>query len=151
MKESARGASEVNAKSEDQQMDETIFVAAFFTILLALEWRYRLATVRLVTVVVTLVVMVFTDPSPRRAARRAIVAPPPERVTQLRGSPLSDYGSGVVTMERAIVADEEAFADENLLALGVLIWLACSPALRRSPPSGAAASAPTAENPASRS
>jgi hypothetical protein len=131
-------------------MNETIFVAAFFTILLALEWRYRLAIIRLVTVVVTLLVLVFTEPNPRRAARRAIVAPPAERVTQLRGSPLSDYGSGVVTMERAVVADEEAFADENLLALGVLIWLACSPALRRSPPSaGAASSAPTEEHPAS--
>lgn len=131
-------------------MTEPIFVAAFFSILLALEWRYRLAIIRLVTAVLALLVLVFTEPSPRRAARRAIVAPPTERVTQLRGTPLSDYGSGVVTMERAIVADEEAFADENLLALGVLMWLACSPALRRSRPAdGAAAPAPTEEHSAS--
>lgn len=121
-------------------MTETIVVAALFLVVAAVEWKYQWPFIRLLMVVLALLVLVFTDPSPRRAARRAIVAPSMERVTELRGSRLSDYGSGVVTMERAMVEDAKMFKNENLLALAALIWLACSPAVRRRRPSRVEAS-----------
>ena len=48
----------------------------------------------------------FSEPVPRRDARNVIGLAPSKRVTSLLpGQPLSDYASGVVTMERATVAD----------------------------------------------
>lgn len=95
-----------------------------------------------------LFVIWFTQPLPRRAARLAIVAPPADRVTEIRGDPLTDYGSGVATMERAIIRDAQMFANENLIALGVLMWLACSPALRRNRPSAGQGASTPDEDPA---
>ena len=113
-------------------MEQTLVLAVVFVVLLMLDWRYRLTSLRLATVLIALIVLIFTAPSARRAARHAFVAPPAERVTQLHGSLVSEYESGVLTMERAVVADKQMFSNENLLALAVLVWLACTPSLRRS-------------------
>jgi hypothetical protein len=124
-------------------MIETILLAAFFAIALAAEWRWRKASIRLGTAVLALFVLWFTQPVPHRAARRAVDAPPAERVAELRGERLSEYESGILTMRQAIIEDGRMFRNDRLLALGVLMWLACSPALRRDRPSpGEAVSVP---------
>lgn len=124
-------------------MIETMLLAAFFAIALAAEWRWRKAGIRLATAVLALFVLWFTQPVPHRAARRAIDAPPAERVTELRGERVSEYASGILTMRKAIIEDGRMFQNDRLLVLGVLTWLACSPALRRERPKvGGAASDP---------
>ena len=68
--------------------------------------------------------------------------PPSERITAYPGTvpgsvarSLSEYESGVFTMHRAVVENAAGYARERDLAVGVLVWLACSPAFRstRSP------------------
>lgn len=114
-------------------MTETIVVALVFAILLGLEWRYRHRSVRLGTVILALVVWEFTQPSITVAGRRASAASPEERSTELHGEPLSEYMSGVDTMRRFVVQQYEQDSGIRLLVLGVLVWLACSPAFRREP------------------
>lgn len=124
-------------------MNETMLVALVFAVLLGLEWRYRLRSMRVGVASLALIVLWFAQPLPHRAARRAFSAPPAERVTELRGSPLSEYMSGVLTMEQAVAEDARMDAGARLLCVGVLFWLACSPALRRARPSLAAEPAPS--------
>ena len=113
-------------------MSETIVLVLVFAVLLGFEWRNRLRSLRIAAAVLALAVCLFAQPLPRRAARRAIVAPSAERVTQIAdGPPLSEYASGVVTMEQAIVEDAKMDAYARLLSVGVLFWLACSPVFRR--------------------
>lgn len=115
-----------------EPMNSTMLVAVVFAVLLGIEWRYRLPGVRLGTALLALVVLWFAQPLPHRAARQAMVAPPAERVTELPGvRSLSEYESGVVTMERAVGNDSRMGAKARLLGLGVLFWLACSPVFMR--------------------
>ena len=123
-------------------MTDTIIVVLVFGVLLALEWRYRIKTVRLGTALLAVIVWIFSQPNPTRAARRAIAMSPAERVTVIHGSQLSEYASGVATMEQAAGDDAMGYDKERLLSVGVLLWLACSPVFRRtavsSTPDGAA-------------
>jgi hypothetical protein len=112
-------------------VNATIPVAIIFAVLLVLEWRYRLRSMRLAAVALALLLFLFAQPGYTRAARRALMMPPAERVTQIRGSPLSDYVSGVRTMEQAVGDDSNMGANARMLSVGVLVWLACSPVLRR--------------------
>ena len=114
-------------------MNETVLVALVFAVLLGIEWRYRLRSVRLGTAGLALVVWLFAQPNYIGAARRVSVAPPEERITTLRGDTISEYLSGVTTMLEAIDDVNGAYATIRLLALGVLVWLACTPAFRRAP------------------
>jgi hypothetical protein len=118
-------------------MTETIVVVLVFVVLLALEWRYRLKSVRVATALTALVLWFFTIPNPTRAARRAIAMSPAERITVIHGDTLSEYASGVRTMEQAASDDAMAFDKERLLSVGVLLWLACSPVFRRAAESAA--------------
>jgi hypothetical protein len=114
----------------------TAWLALGFVVLLALEWRYRYRSLRIGVVLLTLVVWYFVQPVPYRAVRRAWGLPPAERVTRFPGGrALSEYESGVFTLHEAIVADAAMGANARRLCLGVLVWLACSPAFRRVPPS----------------
>lgn len=110
---------------------ETVFVALGFAVLLVCDWRYQLRTVRLGAVTLSLVVLFFAEPSYVPVARRVSVAPPEERITQLHGRPISEYLSGVTTMYEAIGEVDAARANLRVIALGALVWLACSPVLRR--------------------
>jgi hypothetical protein len=121
---------------------ETVVLALLFAVLLGVEWRYRLRSARIVAALIAVAALQFFEPSPRQAARRVIGAPPAERVTQWSdGRPLSDYQSGVVTMEEAVYDDAKFHSTLRLLCGGVLLWLACSPAFRR-PPGDAQATGP---------
>jgi len=112
-------------------VSETIIVVLVFAVLLGLEWRFRLRSVRLGTALLAVLVWVYAQPNPTRAARRALDTPPAERVTEIRGNRLSEYAIGVRTMERAAGEDAMMFDTERLLSVGVLFWLACSPVFRR--------------------
>ena len=117
-------------------MNATTILALFFAVLLGVEWRYRPGWLRLGAALFALAVLFFAQPGYTRAARRALSMPPSERITQgFDGRPLSDYVSGVRTMERAVVDDVEMGADARLLAIGVLFWLACTPVVRGAPSS----------------
>lgn len=109
-----------------------MLLALIFVVLLGLEWRYRLASVRLGTALFALVVLWFAQPIPHRAARRAIAAPSAERVREFPGvRSLSEYESGVVTMEQAMGEDTRMGANARMLAITALFWLACTPVFRR--------------------
>ena len=111
-------------------MNETILLALVFAALLGLEWRYHLKSVRLGTAALALGVWLFVQPNPTRAARRALDTPPAERVTEIAGTPLSEYAIGVRTMEQAAGDDAMMFVTDRLMSVGVLFWLACSPVFR---------------------
>jgi hypothetical protein len=116
-------------------VNESILLAVAFAVLLGFEWRYRLKSLRLGAAVLALGVWVFAQPVPHRATRRAIAMPPTERVTHIvEGDTLSEYVIGVLTMAQAVSDDAKPGASSRLLALGVLLWLACSPSLYRRAP-----------------
>jgi len=102
-----------------------------FAVLLWLEWKYQIRSLRLVALSLSLVVLFFAQPGYTRAARGALVTPPAERVTHVRGEVLSEYVSGVRTMERAVGEDAKMGANARLLSLGVMLWLASTPLFRR--------------------
>ncbi len=113
-------------------MSLTAAIAVVFAILLGLEWHYRFRSLRLAAALMALVVWMSLQPLPTRAARRALAMPDSQRVTQRsNGDPLSGYDSGVRTMEQAVAEDIALEANERLLAVAVLLWLACSPVIRR--------------------
>ena len=106
-----------------------MLIALGFAVLLGLEWRHGLRRLRLGAACLALAVLFVAQPSSTRAGRRAMVAPPEERVTKL-GNPLSEYESGVATMKQAVEEDSSMGASARLLGVCVLFWLACSPVLR---------------------
>jgi hypothetical protein len=114
-------------------MTEAILVALVFGLLLACEWRYQLRTLRLAIVMLALGVMFFAQPGYISVARRVSVAPPKERITEIRGKPISEYLSGVTTLYEAFGKAGRARRGVRLVALGTLVLLACSPVLRRVP------------------
>lgn len=105
-------------------------IVALFATLLVLEWRNRLKPLRLVATILSLLVILTAVPSTRIATRRAFNTPPAERIT-IRGG--TDYESGVLTMERAVVEGAQQGSRRFYLALGVLGWLALTPVLRDVP------------------
>ena len=110
----------------------TILTTLLLIALLALEWWRGWRTVRIIAVVFTLSVLLFAQPAPYRALRRAITLPPAERDTTFGpgGRRLSEYESGAMTMYRLGQADARMGADARGVALGALVWLAMSPMLR---------------------
>jgi hypothetical protein len=111
----------------------TIAVAVVFAALLGLEWRYRLRSARIAASVLAFVVLFFAGPNLTAARRRALAAPPAERVTRIADHQLSEYESGVHTMTESISESANRRAYPELLSLGALFWLACSPVFRRTP------------------
>ena len=112
----------------------------FFVVVLALEWRYRLRSLRLGAVGLALAgLSLFGLPPIHGAWRVAIGTPSAERVkswapfTDPGANPMSDYASGVSTMERAVADMFRETASVRWFTIGVLVWLACSPAFRRAP------------------
>ena len=101
-----------------------------FTVVLILEWRYRVRTLRVACAFVAVAIMAFAGPRLTTTRRRALDTPPAERVTQIGGMPVSEYAVGVLTMSKAVAEDARMSDNLGLLSLGVLLWLACSPAFR---------------------
>ena len=113
-------------------MTDTTIVGLIFILLLALEWRNRFRVVRVGAALLAFLVWFLSQPGAHRAARLAMVMPPAERITQFPGGRhLSEYESGVLTMERVVSDDIEGSWKISLIPVGVLVWLACSPAFRR--------------------
>ena len=113
-------------------MNRPILLALLFAMLLGIEWRYRLRSARLAAAMLAVAAWLFVQPTPPRAAREVMWAPPAARVTRMRpvDGPLSEYQSGVATMERAVEDNIRMGEDTRVLCVGVLFWLACSPAFR---------------------
>jgi hypothetical protein len=114
-------------------MTATTLLGLAVVVMLTIEWRYRLRSVRVAAAAFAVLVLFFTQPNAHRAARQAIVMPPSQRITEFQegGPSASEYQSGVLTMERAVIVDADIGSNTRLLAEGVLVWLACSPVLRR--------------------
>ena len=119
-------------ENKGRGVTETTIIALVFAALLALEWRYRNRLLRVGTACLALAYGYVTLPDVRRAAWRAVEMPPVERVGHL-GDPESDYVRGIATMERAVLDEQGRVVEEQLVSVGVLLWLACSPAFRRAP------------------
>lgn len=126
---------------------ETTLAAVFFAVLLAIEWRYRLRSVRVATAVLALLALLLSQPSMTNSRRRAMSLPRAERVTEFWGDPLSEYHSGVLTLAEVYSENSEEGFGGRVLGLGVLLWLACSPALRRAPGTAKSAVHPGAPDP----
>ena len=112
-------------------MSVTYIVLAVFAVLLTLEWRYRQRLLRLATALLALAVLAFFRPDYTTARRRALSAPPAERVVlyppDLAGgvnTVLSDYHSGVYTTMRWVGYYHDVGAGARLAAIGALFWLA---------------------------
>lgn len=112
-------------------MTSLLALVVIFSGLLVLEWRYKHPLIRVGTALLAAGIVVLMQGSARQAARNVYMAPPSERVTELHGSLITDYQSGVLTMEDAVVEGRRIFRNERRVALAVLLWLACTPALRR--------------------
>lgn len=107
-----------------------VIVALVFAVLLALEWRYRRAWLRLGIVALAVVVHVVATPSITVAARQATAAPPEARVRIFWGDTLSEYMSGVDQMREYMADQFDLTAGVRRVTLGVLVWLACEPGMR---------------------
>jgi hypothetical protein len=112
-------------------------IVAVCAVIVVVEWRYRLRSLRVGAILLAGAMLWFFQPSTHAAWRRAMSTPPSERVTHAGGfgsdslGPLlSEYQSGVYTMYEAVADDVASYANERLLALCVLFWLAFSPVLR---------------------
>jgi len=108
----------------------TILLATFLVGLLVLEWRYRLKLLRVCAVVVSMVSLIFAQPGLHRAARVALSTPVLERVNRFGDRGATEYESGILTTERAFMADSDMGANARRISLCVLIWLAVTPILR---------------------
>ena len=76
----------------------------------------------------------FGGPNYTIAGRRASAASTEERIRVLRGDTLPPYFAGVDIMRQYLLESEEGSAGPRRLALGVLVWLACTPVFRRQAP-----------------
>jgi hypothetical protein len=119
--------------------EETLFfagLAAAFGLMLRLEWRYRFKSMRVGVALLALAILLFFQPPYHAAWRRAISTPPAERATRWStinpdsGALLTEYQSGVFTMRRAVFEVKRTYERERWLMVGVLVWLACSPAFQ---------------------
>jgi hypothetical protein len=116
---------------------DTIVFVCTFALLLGLEWRYHRRRLRVGAVLLALAVLAFYSPNYTTARRRALSTPPADRITWVHApeEPVSAYESGVYTTIEAVV-DAAAFGfGARMAAVGALVWLACSPALRETRPS----------------
>jgi hypothetical protein len=111
---------------------DEVLVALVFAVLLVLEWRSRRGILRLAAAWLALAVWLFAQPGIHRAVRRALELPPTERVVRWRDGepPVSEYVSGVLTLEKLAAEDANADFKVRMMSLGTLFWLACSPAFR---------------------
>jgi hypothetical protein len=108
----------------------TVLLILFFIGLLVLEWRYRQRLLRAMAIAISLIVMLFAQPGFHRAARVAFWRPEAERILRIGNRRVTDYESGIMTMEQALVEDASIGADARHISLAVLIWLALTPILR---------------------
>jgi hypothetical protein len=103
-------------------------------ILLILEWVRRSTLARVAAVLLTLVIIFFAQPNTGRAYRRALSTPKDQRIVEMPNwGRLSEFTSGVFTMERAMDEDIAMGALERFLGVTTLVWLSLSPILRRKP------------------
>ena len=114
-----------------------IGIFAVFAVILVLEWRYRLKSLRVGAITLAGAMLFFFQPSTHAAWRQAMSTLPSQRVTHAPspfsdsvGPALSEYHSGIYTMYDAVVDQVDMYARERQLALAVLFWLACSPIFR---------------------
>jgi hypothetical protein len=108
-----------------------IVVVAALVILLALEWRYRRMALRLAAIGAALAVLWFTDINYTVVRRAASAVPVAERTRVLRGDTLPEYYAGVEVALDKVRESRDATRPFRLLALGMLVWLGVTPALRR--------------------
>lgn len=121
-------------------LEEALIVGVPFALLLGVEWRYRLRSMRVGCALLALAVLLFSQPDSYAAWRSAMDTPVAERETHYPsaipgevGRPLSDFESGVFAMHRAVIEESAGYEVARWIAVGVLFWLACSPAFRRAP------------------
>ena len=116
-----------------------VTLLAVFAVLIVIEWRWRLRSVRLATALFAVYVMWWWSAPLTTSVRTAIAAQhaarPTARVTHssARNVDYNEYESGVYTLAREIREDNERVLLADMLGFGVLLWLACSPAFRRAP------------------
>lgn len=125
-------------------MNETLIVGLVFLVLVALELRLQLNSIRAVAIVLALLLLAFSQPSYRRAARHALDLPASARVLPSPVGPVgAEYASDVLTMEPEAEADAQRDLGPPLLGILVLTWFACTslyrPRLSRKPQSASSA------------
>lgn len=121
------------------RLNEALVVGLPFVLLLGLEWRYRIRSVRVGSAVLAVALLFFSRANTHAAWRRAMDTPVAERETHYPtttpgevGRQLSEFESGVFAMRRAVIGESAGYEGTRWIAAGVLFWLACSPAFQRS-------------------
>jgi hypothetical protein len=98
-------------------------------LLLVVEWVRRSALARVAALAMTLLVLPLTQPVSGPAYRRAIVTR--DRVVDWGApsghKPMSEYVSGIMTMDREVRKGLDRLHDRLWLGTGILVWLAVSP------------------------
>ena len=103
-------------------------------VLLGIEWTYKSVMARIGAMLLALIQLWITQPSPHAAVRAVIGLSRDQRVTKMRSSDpdtVSDYASGVLTMEQAMEREISFQDTDRYMAISVLLWLALTPGLRR--------------------
>lgn len=99
--------------------------------LLIAEWRLESRALRCVLGAMCAASYLFLAPSTDAVARRAINVPASERESLApTGGRLSDYGSGVATMQREFDAVSRLHSPIRSALFFGLVWLVLSPAMR---------------------
>lgn len=108
-------------------------LSAVLIILLAVEWRTRSFPLRVAATALALLTWLFAQPNYTNVRRNALAMPVAERVRQVgRSGVLSDFDSGVMTHSELLREETNKGAAMNWIALGSLVWLACTPMRKRS-------------------
>ena len=100
--------------------------------LLTIDWFRRSRVARIVALLGALAQLSWSQPKPHAIARDLVNLPPSERVKTLPSdtTPVSDYVSGVVTMEQAMERSMDRKSFDRLMGLGTLVWLVLTPVIR---------------------
>lgn len=109
----------------------TLLVAAAFLIA---DWVLKTRVIRLVTVTLAVGGILLLEPNVYEAFRSALMVPPENRVRLVGQRELSEYESGVEMMRREVASHVELHRPSRTILEVTLIWLAVSPALRRTRP-----------------
>jgi hypothetical protein len=102
--------------------------------LLGIEWWRRSILARLAALVLALFQLSLSEPNGMSARRAVLLLPREQRVLTLgpsRTDTLSDYKSGVLTMDEALAREYWFLFPHRVMSRTILVWLVLAPVLRR--------------------
>src|SRR5258707_10187903 len=111
-----------------------LLFSALILALLIIEWWRRSILARLAALVLALFQLSLSEPDGMSARRAVLLLPRERRVLTVGPSPtetLSDYQSGVLTMDEALAREYWFLYPHRVMSRSTLVWLVLAPVLRR--------------------